>query len=71
MLEYSAARHGVLWTPMRHFYSGSGGEHQLRLSVSSLDAEPIEEGLDRLAALFAELNVRPGANSSGPFSPTL
>ncbi|MGP3948722.1 aminotransferase-like domain-containing protein [Streptomyces sp. 7N604] len=59
LLELSARRHGVLWTPMCHFYSGSGGTNELRLSVSSLTGEQIEEGLDRLAALFAELGCIP------------
>ncbi len=54
LLEYSARKYGVLWTPMCHFYSGAGGENQLRLSVSSLTGKWIDEGLDRLAALFAE-----------------
>ncbi|GGM47369.1 GntR family transcriptional regulator [Micromonospora sonchi] len=53
-LEYSGRAHGVLWTPMRHFYGGAGGEHQLRLSCSSLDGDRIEQGLDRLAAFLIE-----------------
>jgi (S)-3,5-dihydroxyphenylglycine transaminase len=37
LLLRSAREHGVLWTPTRHFYDGAGhGDHQLRLSVSSL-----------------------------------
>ncbi|MGV2915539.1 aminotransferase-like domain-containing protein [Streptomyces alfalfae] len=54
LLEHSAREHGVLWTPMSHFYSGAGGTNALRLSVSSLTAEAIDEGLDRLTRLFAE-----------------
>ncbi|MEU5289380.1 PLP-dependent aminotransferase family protein [Streptomyces sp. NPDC020755] len=54
LLEVSARRFGVLWTPMCHFYSGPGGSNELRLSVSSLSGAEIEEGLDRLAALFVE-----------------
>lgn len=53
-LEYSGSVHGVLWTPMRHFYGGTGGEHQLRLSCSSLSGERIDEGIDRLAAFLIE-----------------
>ncbi|MFF1481772.1 aminotransferase class I/II-fold pyridoxal phosphate-dependent enzyme [Streptomyces sp. NPDC058301] len=33
LLELSARRHGVLWTPMHHFYGGTGGTNQLRVSV--------------------------------------
>jgi (S)-3,5-dihydroxyphenylglycine transaminase len=51
MLEYSASRFGVLWTPMRHFYPEGGGTHQIRLSFSVLTPERINEGLARLAAL--------------------
>jgi len=54
LLEYSARSHGVLWTPMRHFYDGPGGEHQLRLSISSVTPVQIDLGLDRLAALVAD-----------------
>ncbi|MFG2197134.1 PLP-dependent aminotransferase family protein [Streptomyces sp. NPDC048639] len=54
LLEHSAREHGVLWTPMSHFYSGAGGTKTLRLSVSSLTAEAIDEGLDRIAELFTE-----------------
>jgi (S)-3,5-dihydroxyphenylglycine transaminase len=54
LLEHSARRHGLLWTPMHHFYGGSGGYHQLRLSVSLLTPEEIETGLDRLKALIDE-----------------
>ncbi|MDX6362946.1 MAG: (S)-3,5-dihydroxyphenylglycine transaminase [Streptomyces sp.] len=56
MLEYSARHFGVLWTPMRHFYAGTGGLNQLRLSYSVLSREQIETGLDRLAALVADRN---------------
>ncbi|WP_329218542.1 PLP-dependent aminotransferase family protein [Streptomyces sp. NBC_01485] len=62
LLERSAREHGVLWTPMRHFYDGAGGgENQLRLSCSLLTPEEIETGLDRLADLLtrrlSELNL--------------
>jgi (S)-3,5-dihydroxyphenylglycine transaminase len=50
-LEDSARNHGVLWTPMRHFYDGDGGENQLRLSVSVVTPHQIDSGLDRLQAL--------------------
>ncbi|GAB3484227.1 PLP-dependent aminotransferase family protein [Amycolatopsis cihanbeyliensis] len=54
LLEYSAQRHGVLWTPMHHFYDGGAPLRQLRLSVSLLSPEQIESGLDRLAAMIAD-----------------
>jgi (S)-3,5-dihydroxyphenylglycine transaminase len=54
LLAYAARRHRVLFTPMHHFYGASDGFHQLRLSVSQLTPDRIEDGLDRLAALIAE-----------------
>ncbi|TDC79571.1 PLP-dependent aminotransferase family protein [Streptomyces hainanensis] len=48
-----AERHGVLWTPMGHFYDGAGGRNQLRLSVSAVSPEQIDAGLDRLRAFVA------------------
>ncbi|MFJ5680696.1 PLP-dependent aminotransferase family protein [Streptomyces sp. NPDC093097] len=54
LLEYSARRYGVLWTPMTHFYGGAGGTRQLRLSVSLVTPGQVADGLDRLAALVAE-----------------
>jgi (S)-3,5-dihydroxyphenylglycine transaminase len=56
MLAHSARVHGVLWTPMHHFYGGTGGFHQLRLSCSVLTGDQIELGLDRLAKLFEEVS---------------
>ncbi|MFF9003579.1 PLP-dependent aminotransferase family protein [Streptomyces achromogenes] len=52
LLEHAARDHGVLFTPMHHFYGGKGGFNQLRLSVSLLTPEMIEEGVTRLAALI-------------------
>jgi (S)-3,5-dihydroxyphenylglycine transaminase len=54
LMEYSAREHGVLWTPMSHFYAGQGGTHQARLACSQLTTEEIETGLDRFAALVAD-----------------
>jgi (S)-3,5-dihydroxyphenylglycine transaminase len=54
LLEHSAREYAVLWTPMRHFYDGPGGEHQLRLSISAVTPQQIDLGLDRLAALITE-----------------
>lgn len=55
LLEYSARAHGVLWTPMSHFYAQDGGLFQLRLAYSQLTTEQIEAGLDRFAALVADV----------------
>jgi len=53
LLATAARDHGVLFTPMHHFYGGKDGFHQLRLSISLLTPELIEEGVSRLAALIA------------------
>jgi (S)-3,5-dihydroxyphenylglycine transaminase len=55
LLEYSARHHGVLWTPMSHFYGECGGTHQARLACSQLTPDRIEVGLDRFAALVADV----------------
>lgn len=52
LLKHAARDHGVLFTPMHHFYGGKGGFTQLRLSISLLTPELIEEGVSRLAALL-------------------
>jgi (S)-3,5-dihydroxyphenylglycine transaminase len=52
LLEQSARHHQVIWTPMRYFYLGTGGEYELRLSCSYLTPEKIEEGVSRLARLI-------------------
>ncbi|MEV0439591.1 PLP-dependent aminotransferase family protein [Streptomyces spectabilis] len=54
LLAHAARRHGVLFTPMHHFYGSTAGHHQLRLSISTLAPERIEKGLDRIAALVDE-----------------
>jgi (S)-3,5-dihydroxyphenylglycine transaminase len=54
LLERSAAKYGVLWTPMRQFYLDNGGDYQLRLSCSYLDPDQIEEGVRRLAAFLTD-----------------
>jgi (S)-3,5-dihydroxyphenylglycine transaminase len=51
LLAHAARDHGVLFTPMHHFYGGKGGFNQLRLSISLLTPELIEEGVSRLATL--------------------
>jgi (S)-3,5-dihydroxyphenylglycine transaminase len=54
LLGYCAREYGVLWTPMSHFYSGTGGLHQVRLACSQLTRDLIETGLDRFAAFVAD-----------------
>ena len=58
LMEYSAREHGVLWTPMSHFYAGTGGSHQARLACSQMTPEQLDEGLDRFAALLADRCTR-------------
>ncbi|MFI5765626.1 PLP-dependent aminotransferase family protein [Streptomyces sp. NPDC051563] len=53
LLEISADDYGVLWTPMSYFGSDPHMACQLRLSYSQVDEAQIDEGLERLAALFS------------------
>jgi (S)-3,5-dihydroxyphenylglycine transaminase len=65
LLERSARHHQVIWTPMRYFYLGTGGEKALRLSCSYLTPERIEEGVSRLAALIRQVvEEQPQARSA-------
>ncbi|WP_432898064.1 aminotransferase class I/II-fold pyridoxal phosphate-dependent enzyme [Micromonospora matsumotoense] len=48
-LARSAEEFGVIWTPMSYFYPDGGGETNIRLSVSYLSPEQLEEGVARLA----------------------
>lgn len=61
LLELSAARYGVLWTPMSPFWIGGGGDNELRLSCSYLTPERIREGATRLARFLAGLPAPGGA----------
>ncbi|KOV32944.1 GntR family transcriptional regulator [Streptomyces sp. XY431] len=54
LLEHSARRHKVLWTPVHHFYADSRPRNGIRLSFSHLRPDEIDTGLDRLAALVHE-----------------
>lgn len=47
-----AQREGVLFTPGATFFSGTGGERCLRLSISRVSVERIEEGVRRLGAII-------------------
>ncbi|MEV0320292.1 PLP-dependent aminotransferase family protein [Streptomyces sp. NPDC050658] len=65
LLKHAAHHHGVLFTPMHHFYGATDGFRQLRLSVSTLTPDRIEKGLDRLAELIREqLDARPEPGES-------
>jgi (S)-3,5-dihydroxyphenylglycine transaminase len=55
LLQRSARDYGVLWTPMAPFYECGGGERQLRLSVSHVHDDAIDEGLDRFARLLTDI----------------
>ncbi|MBP0449337.1 PLP-dependent aminotransferase family protein [Kitasatospora sp. RG8] len=56
-MERCARDHGVLWTPMAPFYPAGGGEHRLRLSVSSLTESQIVDGVAALARFVREENA--------------
>lgn len=56
MLELSAQRYGVLWTPMASFLLGEAQSRELRLSCSYLNREQIEEGVRRLARFIEDAN---------------
>lgn len=54
LLETSAAKYGVLWTPMAQFFVDGAGDSQLRLSCSYLDPDQIDAGVRRLCAFLKE-----------------
>jgi (S)-3,5-dihydroxyphenylglycine transaminase len=54
LLEVSAAKYRVLWTPMHHFYAEARPRNAIRLSFSHLLPDEIDLGLDRLAAFIRE-----------------
>ncbi|MGW2233305.1 aminotransferase-like domain-containing protein [Streptomyces sp. NPDC001759] len=65
MLEYSASKFGVLWTPMHHFYGGTSGFHQARLSFSVLTSEEIALGVERLGELVRDQRVKRPVRPAG------
>ena len=65
MLEYSAERHRLLWTPMADFYQGDGCDRQLRLCISAVDERQIDLGLDRLRSLIEDVGSQPGPPARG------
>lgn len=54
LLELSARKYDVLWTPMHHFYGDGVPRRALRLSYSHLSAAEIDGGLDQLAAFIRD-----------------
>ncbi|MEU2742273.1 PLP-dependent aminotransferase family protein [Streptomyces sp. NPDC007095] len=60
LLEISARDHRVLWTPLSHFYEGRPRLRALRLSVSSLTGDQIDEAVDRFAG-FVDASAPPSA----------
>ncbi|MEU5716253.1 PLP-dependent aminotransferase family protein [Streptomyces sp. NPDC020403] len=68
LLETSASEHGVLWTPMSHFYASGKGDNELRLSCSYLEPDRIEEGTARLAGFLRKevASGRPGGAGTAP-----
>ncbi len=65
LLELSASKFGVLWTPMAPFHIGGGGANELRLSCSYLDPEGIDEGVARLAGLVRHAASGRGGGGAG------
>ncbi|XVV09957.1 PLP-dependent aminotransferase family protein [Actinoplanes sp. CA-131856] len=57
-LTRSAEEYGVIWTPMRYFHPDGGGRRSLRLSVSYLSPEEIDEGVARLVAFVEDETAR-------------
>ncbi|MFJ3644365.1 aminotransferase class I/II-fold pyridoxal phosphate-dependent enzyme [Streptomyces sp. NPDC090108] len=53
-LAVSAEQYGVIWTPMRYFHPGAGGEHVIRLAWSYLTRQQAVEGIERLAAFVTD-----------------
>jgi len=62
-------REGVLFTPGTAFFVGGGGSLHLRLSISRVSADRIDEGVRRLAAIVKRqmkaLRSRSGASGVG------
>jgi len=58
VLERSASEFGVLWTPMHHFYDGTAGFRQARLSFSVLTPDEIALGVQRLGDLVRDQHAR-------------
>lgn len=55
LLEISAGKFGVLWTPMSQFFLDGAGTDQIRLSCSYLEPDQIDDGVRRLARFLRSL----------------
>jgi (S)-3,5-dihydroxyphenylglycine transaminase len=55
LLEFSAQKFKVLWTPMSFFSLTGRHSNEIRLSCSYLDPDEIETGVERLAAFLREV----------------
>jgi (S)-3,5-dihydroxyphenylglycine transaminase len=60
-LTRSAQDHGVIWTPMAYFHPAGGGERALRLSISYLTQDEIDEGVARLVRFIEKEATRADA----------
>ena len=54
LLLSQGARDGVLFTPGSQFFTGDEGDRFLRLSISRVPTDRIEEGVRRLAKLIEQ-----------------
>ncbi|HXV59480.1 MAG TPA: PLP-dependent aminotransferase family protein [Vicinamibacteria bacterium] len=63
-LLQDSVREGVIFTPGSHFFAAGGGESFLRLSISRVPVERIEEGVVRLGAALRRLGDQSGRGSS-------
>jgi GntR family transcriptional regulator/MocR family aminotransferase len=50
-----SARDGVVFTPGSHFFTGDGGDRCLRLSISRVRVDRIEDGVRRLGAIIKRM----------------
>ena len=55
LLNYSASRFGIIWTPMAYFHLDRAGDYDIRLSCSAVELNVIPEGVSRLAAFVQSL----------------
>lgn len=53
-----ASREGVLVTPGHHFFADANGDRFLRLSISRVPVERIEDGVERLGAVLERHSAR-------------
>nr|AGS49816.1 aminotransferase [uncultured bacterium esnapd16.1] len=51
-LTRCAEEYGVIWTPMRYFHPEDGGRNSMRLSISYLSPDEIDEGIACLVAFI-------------------